>query len=685
MTPPGAPPTACQAQDRVPPGAPIACAGLSRRPGGRAGATQPPRVAGVAAVLWLLLCWCGACGQTPRPRVPTRQEPDRAWQPSTWAEAQDAPPRVSPARETPPASPPEQPAPTPAVERVSAVGPGEVPIFRDGEQVGTIARSQAEASGLFVLDVGSDWVPAPFRSSPELPHAYERVFARLANGRFDDGPEGRRAAEERYLEPYGIPPSPALLAQRFAALADRPCSTRLDLQPLRDFEGAAWDEGAEPPPVPEPVIAALQTRLVCEEHLHVWPSGVLDENTRRALEEFERRNRIYARGSLKGETLEALRAEPLELERRALVRVLSERMALDLGVIEDGSGADAVPAREAGELGAAPDMLARIQQRVLEAFDLQTVAGVEQLYRRLEGVLATPHYGIAIDTVDLPDYYSNDMDLWVEIDRGDFYYEFPFDAAGRPLGLRIERGPTLTLFARDGGRVWPLARYPTTIGGWRVRHEHGAWYWEYKESPVGVRAWGRIVTAPVWLPPRSTPPETLVETLRRTSDGSELHEINHDLIGPSFASAYGLVAAYHQRVVRGSDGQLELRGDDGIRTHGSSDYTSIWRSVSSGCHRLYNHLAIRLFNFVLMHRAHLRIGHRPISYSLRVKTPDFRGRIEVAHSGYEFELARPLEVDVLPGRILGRLKRPLGRRIPAREDASARPKVVVTPTGPGPS
>jgi hypothetical protein len=633
----------------------------------------------IVVAVWVLACGCVACAQSPAPRVPSSavaKEP--SWS-EPWAE------REAPSPPPEPLTEPTPEAPSPVPEPALVVGPGEVPVFRHGQPSGLIAHDATERAGLLVLDVGSEWVPPLFRSSPDLPHGYEPVFAALANGRFDDGPEGRRAAREHYLEPHGIPPSPALLARRFAALADKPCSSQLALQPLREFEGVSWDEGTPPPFVPEAVVVALQARLACEEHLRAAPSGVLDEYTRSALEEFERRNRIYARGSLKGETLEALRAEPLELERRALLRVLSERVVLDLGVIEDGSAFGAVPVREHSQWQDAPDVVRSIQQRVVESFGLQSVAGVQEFYRRLEGMLATPHAEVAIDSVELPDYYAGDMELWVEIDRGDLYYEFPFDEAGEPLDLPIERGPTMTLFADDGQRVRPLALYPTTIGGWRVKRHDGAVYWEYKESPVGVRAWRRIVTAPVWLPPASTPLETLVVKLRRTSDGSEFHELNQNLIGPSFASAYGLVAAYHQRVVRGEDGKLTLGRDDGMRTHGSSDYTSIWRTVSSGCHRLHNHLAMRLLNFVLAHRAHRRLGHRPTSYRMRVSMPGFEDRIDVTRTGYEFDLKRPLEVEVLPGRIRGELTHPLRRRIPAPADEASRPTLLLTPTAPGPS
>ncbi len=629
----------------------------------------PLRTLCVAAALVLAGAGCRA---TP-PQAPPSLSSEEVLRPSVWAEPE---PEPEPAEAEAPAP---LDAPPPAVESAPQAGPGEVLVYRAGEAVGAVPRHGATAAGLWVLDLGSHWVPSLFRSTPSLPNQYEAVFIELANGRFDESPEGRRASQDRYLEPHGIPPSVALLERRFRALRERPCVSGLDLRPIRLFGGAAWED-AEPPAVSGAVAAALQARLLCEEHLRRAPSGVLDDETRRALQEFERRSRIYARGSLQGETLEALRADPLEVERRALIRVLTERAVHDLAVIEDGSAFGAVPSRGASGLESVPDLIQRIQLRIVEAFGLQTVTGTERFYRRLAGAAEAAHHEVAIDALELPSYYSDDMDVWVEIDRGDLYYEFPFDESGRPLDLPIERGPTMTLFTREGDLVRPLVMYPTTIGGWRVRRQNGSVFWQYKESRVGVRAWRRIVSAPVWLPPASTPSETLVATFRRTSDGSEFHELNMNLVGPSFASAYGLVAAYHQAVGRGPEGEIELGRDDGMRTHGSSDYTSIWRTVSSGCHRLHNHLAMRLFNFVLMHRSHRRVGHRPASYRLRVSTPGFQDLIDVKRTGYEFALDRPLEVRVLHGRVRGELKRPLNKHIPAADDATAWPTILVTPS-----
>ena len=51
-----------------------------------------------------------------------------------------------------------------------------------------------------------------------------------------------------------------------------------------------------------------------------------------------------------------------------------------------------------------------------------------------------------------------------------------------------------------------------------------------------------------------------------------------------------------------------------MRAHGSVSYGSILRGTSHGCHRLYNHLAVRLTGFLVRHRAHIRRGSIPARY-----------------------------------------------------------------------
>ena len=120
------------------------------------------------------------------------------------------------------------------------------------------------------------------------------------------------------------------------------------------------------------------------------------------------------------------------------------------------------------------------------------------------------------------------------------------------------------------------------------------------------------------------------------------------------------MAAYHIR--NRSDSGKPIWFDNGIRTHGSVDYMSIMRRQSHGCHRLHNHLAVRLFSTILKRRAHQRKGQTRLIYTrsfsritsynvcytklLRV-VPDelreLRGRIDVDHAADEAAAVEPFD------------------------------------------
>ena len=100
--------------------------------------------------------------------------------------------------------------------------------------------------------------------------------------------------------------------------------------------------------------------------------------------------------------------------------------------------------------------------------------------------------------------------------------------------------------------------------------------------------------------------------------------------------------------------------DNQIRTHGSVDYTSIARRFSHGCHRLVNNRAVRLYDFVLRHRAFTRVGNVPLNLKkrLRGRRPDVY-HYALKTRGYYYELADPVPVNVLEGRIMGEVKKPI--------------------------
>ena len=608
-----------------------------------------------------------------------------------------------------------------------------VPVWQGGRIVDTTTIGDAPARGLLVIDLGEAWVPYVLSGTPDRPHAYEPVFRAMARGEFPDDLEGHRARLDRYHELYGIPPTLARLRERFHAIALSACRVNVDLDLLRAFDGTILHEDDDAPLVDEAdltltskvqqilvdqgtlfesevdrsqlsphdrrvlriygraaiwrqALAAIRYRLACEGHLRgrAPTEPDLDRRTRLAIAEFERAHRIYSRGNLAGETLRALQTDPLELAREDVVRVLAERAILTAGIIEDGTTAfdeEGLPRTYMSSQGnelPIRDLAFEMRQRVVESFGLEDPEATVEWLGALGQLDPNGHLYVAIPALDLPEYYAPDMDLYVAIDRGDVWYDFHLDARDRPVPQPIERPPTLTLYVRWNGQEIPLGRWGTTIGGWRLAEHRGQEVWAYKESPVGRRVWPQIVSAPVWLPPADEPSSALVTQIRRTEEGELITEVNRNLVGPGYASAYGLVAAYHRRFTRRGDSYV-LGADEGIRTHGSVDYTSIWRKASHGCHRLHNHVAVRLFSFVLAHRPHRRQGHRPLDYR---KTVEIEGRTEelrIERSGYVFALRRPIEVEVLPGRIRGERRAPARQTIP--RDPALREEVSVEEEG----
>ncbi|MCC7535456.1 MAG: hypothetical protein IT379_04560 [Deltaproteobacteria bacterium] len=614
-----------------------------------------------------------------------------------------------------------------ALAQVAPSPEAEIPVWRNGRIDGATRARDAAGRRLLVLDLGDAWTPRLFAGGPDRagrPRAssYGPTFVALAREQFEADTSGR-ARRDRYLEPYGIPPALSVLRRRLTESLARPCAARLDFGVLRAFSGLPLDEGevrhtessdvperflqslllrqaafgparvglADLPPIDRRLlalhhrwsrthsaVAAVQSRLVCDGHLRTrFVPASFDDPTRNALAEMERRHRIYALGRLTGPTLEALRTPPAELERRAVVRVLTERAMSAAGIIEDATVTttlDGWPRTYWDAFGdAAPmrDLEREMSERVVASFGLETPGSAARWLDSL-GDLATdgPRW-VAIEALELPPYYAPEMDLFVVIDRGDVSYDPPFDAQGRLVAPALERRPTLSLHVRWLGQEILLARYPTTIGGWRIESSADGERWRYYESPSGPAVWERIVSAPVWLPPPATPARDLVTQYRvDETTGTPVREVRRYLLGPGYASAYGLVAAYHRSATRRPDGTLVAGADRGVRTHGSVDYTSIWQRASHGCHRLHNHLAIRLFETVLARRPHRRVGESPLSFRTNVDVDGVDTELRVTRSGYVFELDRPLEINVLPGRVRGTLRSAPAETVPVLTEPS---------------
>jgi hypothetical protein len=259
------------------------------------------------------------------------------------------------------------------------------------------------------------------------------------------------------------------------------------------------------------------------------------------------------------------------------------------------------------------------------------------------------------------------MELRVEIDRGDVWYELPTWRGS------IAHRPTLTLYARTaGGEEIALVRWPTTIGGWKKEMgRRGRVGLRYKNSDVGKRLWRDVVASPAWLPPPMTPARSLV----RRATGAKKWLPDTDLLGPGYASAYGLVMLPHLRAVEAED--VLLWYDNGIRTHGSVSYHSILGSESHGCHRLFNHAAVQLASFLLQHRRHVLHGlvTRPFVHEFTWR--GMKLRHPIPNRGFRYELTPPVEVEVLQGTVRGKI-----RRVPQRLVSLTRPRAKPLVSGP---
>jgi hypothetical protein len=537
--------------------------------------------------------------------------------------------------------------------------------------------------------------------------------------------EARRALhlrhEANFLEPYGIPPTFPVLRKRIEEDNTRTCYANLDLAGLAAFDGtvtfqsreqarreyneamgdAAWvdkqigkakemadaaaldrDEWLRLIAAQDPkaglrierfrrgqvrlrAIRAAQARLLCEGLLsprakHV--EGTFDLATHEALAAWERKNNIFGWGFLGGETLAALQRRPLDLHLDTFRRILTERVADAAGIVEDGSvsgGAKPATYRDAAGVDRpVPNLIADYTDALMAALGIRTA---DDMLRVMDAfnTQGPKILHVAFPPPKLPAYYSGKMDLSVEIDRGDVWYDFPFDENGKTIVQRRVNFPSLTLHVTWKKQRIPLCRWRTTIGSWRSEmRPNGKAYFRYKNSDVGPRVWKDIVAGPVWIPPDGTPAKDLLTRKTWDRDEGATTVVNTDVMGPGYQSAYGLVMAIHH-LKRGS-----TFFDNQIRTHGSVDYTSIARRFSHGCHRLVNSRAVRLFDFVLRHRAFHRVGNVPLTMRRRFEYEGKPYHYALTTRGYYYELTPPLPVVVTTGQIMGKVKKPIESLLP---------------------
>jgi hypothetical protein len=597
----------------------------------------------------------------------------------------------------------------------------------------------ARGHGQTIVDLGDEWAPIIFQDATAadgtlLPNRYRAVFVGLASDRTDGDGQPLPPGSKNFLELYGIPPSLSVLRARFLADAARTC--QVDNQKLLAVDGvetwgattekkeltrrtrraekleearaqggfATLEELAAANPklardvqanarfqAERAAFAEVEKRLACEGMMDPThhQTGSYDTVMRLGMLDFQQKNVIPAQGDITAGTLEAL-ARPIEENNLlTLRRVLAERAAHAGGFLEDGSVLPPIrpgkPRKEPTYLGAdgrrhaVPDLVGAATGALLDRLGIASADDALAFFRR-HPAQDFRWLKVAVRFPAPPEYYADQMDLSAEIDRGDVWYDFPYDHAGRRLPQPRNHYPSFTLYVKWRGERVPLCRWRTTVGGWRSElASDGEEYFRYKGSDVGPRLWRHIVAAPVWIPPTSTPLGAMVKT--KWVNGMPSKVVNHDETGPGYLSAYGLVAAIHvEPIHRGKD--LIGYFDNGIRTHGSFDYMSLRGRFSHGCHRLYNNLAVRLFSFVLAHRRARTLGPMALDFRRTFYQDGEVFEMRLPNRGFYFELDPPVPVETLEGEIKGAQKKPIAGYV--RKPGVAYSTASVPPVSAGP-
>lgn len=581
-----------------------------------------------------------------------------------------------------------------APPRARAGCPDIVPVMQEGREVGTVCADDAAASGLTVLSLANDWAPWVFDAHEGRSAAqYRPTYVRLADERGSE--EGSSVdPEQRHLELYGIFPTFRVLRERALATEVHRCHAGIDDEPLRRFAGVLRrrdpDHVAASPNLGRTVeslrrqlereaarrqlpsidalegdermgsmyaryreadgwmqiLRTLQQHLRCEGVLGEGArEGVFDTPTSRALTTWQRKNMLVSRGYLDEHSRDFMLLSSEERVYQAVLRVLRERVVDATGLVEDGSASASfgtvfgrdlnAPELEAtAALGAmphgAPDLISPATEAAASALGMTTPEATIELLRNHSDMR---RWRVAVRLPPLPEYHAPHMELRAEIDRGD---------VRRGENRPGDRRPSTVLYVRHGERDIPLFRWSTTIGGYQSELlPDGTIATRYKESPAGERIWRDVIAGPSWMPPSTTPDDELVARGRP----------NQSIVGPGYRSAYGLLMVmHHQPLPPGRDGQPRFH-DEGVRSHGSVSYHSILGGFSHGCHRLFNHLALRLGGFLVRHRNHVVRGQQPVEYQREFLIDGASRSLRVETRGYLYELTPPVPVNVLEGTV----------------------------------
>ncbi len=618
-------------------------------------------------------------------------------EPAPSVKTDAAAPTPDPAPSSADAGPPEAPAP---------VAKPKDPVYRCGE--GTckwVERQDALQENLKLIDLRDDFVPMILseRSAGKEDYSknnYREIYLNLAQDKTDEDGKPLKPHEHNYLELFGIPPTLSVLRERFHRTRTEACAQSLDYGKFRNLKGfIQWNPGntakykkrfenarsaflswakkrriqdveawlADPANVRKndtvrtyvnarnlyDGLVELKKRLECEEIVAPGElkEGIFDEAMHRAIRRFERKHRLFGYGFVNEKMLPYLHATLLENDHQSLVRMVTERVAHSLAIFEDGS------VRQEGKPNPARpvNLIGDMTRLTLAAMGVETPEKAAAFFERhapeeLAGLV------VAVALPPLPEYYSDHMDFEVKINIGDVWYDFPHNPDGSLKEQPRGQLPYTNLFVRHRGELISLTRLGTTAGGWQYEYAEKQVFMKYKSSDLGLREWKYIVGAPVWFPPSTTPPRELIEHVQE--NGSWVPKVKMKQLGPSYASAYGLGMAIHSLTRRRANGEVE-DWDNGIRSHGSVNYMSILYGTSHGCHRLHNHLAVRLFSNLLRRRTYVRKGQLMTEWRHIFGYGGKTHVVDLNTKGYYFELTPPIPINVTRAGILGRVKTPI--------------------------
>jgi hypothetical protein len=595
-----------------------------------------------------------------------------------------------------------------------------------------VSEAVATANGYTIVDLTNDWVPKILteRFDAEgalIPNNYRSVFQGLANDRIDADGSPMRDEELNFLEVFGVPPSLGIIVGRALTDINKDCLKDIDYDLLGEFEFipvTKWDKrrqkrrlrkrakrlasfkkthgdlSVEAVQKLDPAIAriikentvaprekeaflAIEKRMYCDNHVRKrfrHKKSRRDDGFEKAVRRFQRKHKLYVWGILEEDTLAALSKDPLWLNRGAFVRALRERVIAATGVIEDGtSRVGDKPVDYLSSDGTRKPLRNVVEEfldAAVEGLGIKTADDFKGFIER-HGQAAFESLRVGVIFPELPEYYSEHMDVSLIVDRGSVWYDFPYNQKGRKRNQRRKRLPLMKLMLSHQGETFPLTQWRTTIGGWaEEQSDNGYVYLKYKMSDVGKRVIRKIVAAPTWRPPNTTPISTLVK--RKWVNGKGQRVVSYNDLGPGYLSAFGIVAGYF--VIPGKNGRPDW--DKGIRAHGSSNYMSIIskKGFSHGCHRLQNDRAIRLYGFLLSRRTHRVSGEMEQAFRRMYLYEGEAYEMYLPSQGFKYELDPPIDVEVLEGRIEGKVEEPIedlmeipGQEYPIPTDFLERP------------